>query len=49
MPTTNFAWASVTIIGDGVEKDTSKACDMFLKAAAQGNEEAKAALQKLKP
>ena len=37
------------LIGDGVEKDTSKACDMFLKAAAQGNEEAKAALQKLKP
>jgi TPR repeat protein len=35
------------LTGDGVEKDSAKARDLFQKAAAQGNKEAEAALQKL--
>ena len=35
------------LTGDGVEKDIAKARDLFQKAAAQGNKEAEAALQKL--
>lgn len=35
------------LTGDGVEKDIPKARDLFTKAAAQGNKEAEAALQKL--
>ena len=35
------------LTGDGVEKDIAKARELFQKAAAQGNKEAEAALQKL--